>query len=287
MKYAFIATHRQEFRLTRLCQVLQVSRSGFYAWQRRPESSRAQHNRVLLTRMRVVHQETREAYGARKMWHCLRQEGFACGRHRVARLRRQAGLVAKRRRRFVCTTQARGGKVSRPNHLDQQFTVVEKNRVWCGDVTYVPTRTGWLYLAVLIDLYSRRVVGWSMSERQTVRLVVEAWRMAWQRRHPSAGLLHHSDQGNLYTAGLYHTALTRHGVQLSFSRKGCCYDNAVVESFFSTLKNELTHHQSFQDRTEARQAIFEYIECFYNRQRLHQTLGYCSPAAFERQAADS
>ena len=287
MKYAFIAAHRQEFRLTRLCQVLQVSRSGFYAWQGRPESPRAQQNRVLLARMQVVHQETREAYGARKMWQCLRQEGLACGRHRVARLRRLAGIVAQRRRRFVCTTQARREKASRPNQLDQQFAVPAINRVWCGDVTYIPTRVGWLYLAVLVDLYSRRVVGWSMSERQTVTLVVEAWWMAWQQRHPSVGLLHHSDQGKQYTAGLYQTLLTRQGVQLSFSRKGHCYDNAVVESFFSTLKNELTNHRSFQDRTEARQAIFDYIECFYNRQRLHQTLGYRSPVEFERQAEDS
>ena len=211
----------------------------------------------------------------------------ACGRHRVARLRRLAGIVAQRRRRFVRTTQARGEKVSRPNRLEQQFTVPARNRVWCGDVTYIPTRVGWVYLAVLVDLYSRRVVGWSMSDRQTVTLVVEAWRMAWQQRHPPVGLLHHSDQGNQYTAGLYQTLLTRQGVQLSFSRKGQCYDNAVVESFFSTLKNELTHHRSFHDRTEARQAIFDYIECFYNRQRLHQTLGYRSPVEFERQAEDS
>ncbi|GJL66417.1 MAG: transposase [Nitrospirales bacterium] len=282
MKYAFIETQRQEFPLTRLCQVLQVSRSGFYAWQRRPERHRAQQNRLLLARMQVVHQETREAYGARKMWQWLRQEGLACGRHRVARLRRQAGLVTKRRR-FVHTMQARGEKVARPNRLEQQVAVAEKNCVWCGDVTSIPTRAGWLYLAVLVDLYSRRVVGWSMSERQTVTLVVEAW----HQRHPAAGLWHHSDQGHQYTARLYHTGLTRHGVQLSFSRKGCCYDNAVAESFFSTLKNELTHHRSFQDRREARQAIFEYIACFYNRQRLPQTLGYRSPEQFEQEASDS
>ncbi len=287
MKYAFIRAHQQEFPIIRLCQVLQVSRSGFYTWQGRPESRRAQQNRVLLARMRVLHQQTREAYGARKMWYCLRQEGHACGRHRIAHLRRLAGLVAQRRRRYVRTTQARGEKVSRPNQLDQQFAVAEKNRVWCADVTYIPTRGGWLYLAVLVDLYSRRVVGWSMSEGQTVTLVVEAWRMAWQPRHPLAGLLHHSDQGNQYTAGLYQTVLRRQGVHLSFSRKGCCYDNAVVESFFSTLKNELIHQRSFQDPTEARQAIFEYIEGFYNRQRLHQTLGYCSPEEYEQQASDS
>lgn len=287
MKYAFIHAHREEFRITRLCQVLQVSRSGFYAWQGRPESRRAQENRVLLARMQVLHEATREAYGARKMWHCLRQEGQVCGRHRVARLRRLAGIVARRRRRFIRTIQARPEKVAIPNRLDRQFTVAGHNRVWAADLTYIPTRAGWLYLAVLLDLYSRRVVGWSMSERQTVTVVVDAWHMAWQQRRPTAGLLHHSDQGNQYTATLYQTLLRRRGVVLSCSRKGNCYDNAVVESFFSTLKNELTHHRAFQDRTEARQAIFEYIEGFYNRQRLHQTLGYRSPEEFEQQASDS
>ncbi len=287
MKYAFIHAHRQEFRITRLCHVLQVSRSGFYAWQGRPESPRAQQNRELLTHMQQLHHHTREAYGARKMWHLLKQEGYVCGRHRIVRLRRVAGIVAQRRRRFVRTIHARPEKVSIPNQLNREFTVAQKNRVWAADITYIPTRAGWLYLAVLLDLYSRRVVGWAMSERQTTTLVVEAWRMAWEQRHPVDGLLHHSDQGNQYTASLYRTILTRRGVVLSLSRKGNCYDNAVVESFFSSLKNELTHDRSFQDRTEARQAIFQYIEGFYNRTRLHQTLGYRSPEVFEQQAGDS
>jgi len=287
MRYAFIQQHRQEFRVTRLCHVLQVSRSGFYAWQGRPERQRAQQNRDLLTHMQRLHQQTREAYGARKMWHLLKQTGHACGRHRVARLRRVAGMVARRRRRFVRTIQARPKKISIPNQLNREFTVAQKNRVWAADITYIPTRAGWLYLAVLLDLYSRRVVGWAMRERQTTTLVVEAWRMAWEQRHPAEGLLHHSDQGNQYTATLYRTILTRRGIQLSLSRKGNCYDNAVGESFFSTLKNQLTHDCSFQDRAEARQAIFQYIEGFYNRTRLHQTLGYCSPEEFERQAGDS
>ncbi len=287
MKYAFIHAHRQEFRVTRLCHTLQVSRSGFYAWQQRPESRRGQQNRDLVDRMQVLHQQTREAYGARKMWHLLKSESQEYGRHRVARLRQLAGIVARRRQRFVRTIQARPEKVFIPNHLDRQFTVAEKNRVWASDLTYMPTRAGWLYLAVLLDLYSRRVVGWSMSERQSATLVVDAWRMAWLQRQPGTGLPHHSDQGNQYTASLYRTLLTRRGVVLSLSRKGNCYDNAVVESFFSTLKNELTHHQPFQDRTEARRAIFEYIEGFYNRKRLHQTLGYRSPEKFEQHAGDS
>ena len=287
MKYAFIQQQQQEFPVTRLCTTLQVSRSGFYAWQRRPESPRAHQNRKLLDQMCTLHQATREAYGARKMWQLLQQAGQRCGRHRVARLRREAGLVARRRQRFVRTTQARSPKPSLPNHLNQDFTVAAKNRVWVADLTYIPTRAGWLYLAVLLDLYSRRVVGWAMSERQTTTLVVDAWRMAWAQRRPKPGLLHHSDRGNQYTASVYQTLLQRRGVVLSWSGKGNCYDNAVVESFFSTLKNELTHERAFQDRLEARQAIFEYIEGFYNRQRLHQSLGYQSPEAFERQAGDS
>ena len=287
MRYAFIQQHQQEFRVTRLCATLQVSRSGFYAWQRRPASARAQQNRELVLYMQRVHQQTREAYGARKMWQVLKRAGYACGRHRVARLRREAGLVTRRRQRFVRTSQARPEHVFLPNQLNQQFTVAEKNRVWAADITYIPTRAGWLYLAVLLDLYSRRVVGWAMGERQTTTLVVDAWRMAWAQRRPSSGLLHHSDRGKQYKASLYQTILRRRGVVLSVSGKGNCYDNAVVERFFSTLKNELTHERSFQDRLQARQAIFEYIEGFYNRTRLHQTLGYRSPEEFEGQESDS
>jgi transposase InsO family protein len=287
MKYGFIQAHHRNFRVTRMCRVLQVSRSGFYAWQRRAESPRAQVNRALLDRIRILHQQTREAYGARKMWHLLQREGVACGRHRVARLRRLAGLVAWRRRRYVRTVQARHEVPAIPNRLARQFNVPAKNRVWAGDLTFIPTRAGWLYVAVLLDLYSRRVVGWAMSEGQSPTVVIEAWLMAWRQRRPAAGLLHHSDQGKQYTASLYQTLLARRGVILSLSRKGNCYDNAPVESFFSTLKNELVRQRQFQNQAEARHAIFEYIEGFYNRQRLHQALGYRSPEEFEQQASDS
>src|SRR5438093_436918 len=214
----------------------------------RPASGRAQANQRLIDRMRLLHQQTREAYGARKMWHVLRREGVACGRHRVARLRRLAGLVALRRRRYVRTVQARQQEPAMiPNRLAQRFAVPAKNRVWAGDLTFIPTRTGWLYVAVLLDLYSRRGVGWAMRGRQSPTVVIEAWLMAWRHRRPAAGLLHHSDQGNQYTASLYQTLLTRRGVILSMSRKGNCYDNAPVESFFSTLKNELVRHRQFQN----------------------------------------
>jgi transposase InsO family protein len=234
--------------------------------------------------MRVLHQQTREAYGARKMWQLLNREGLACGRHRVARLRRLAGIVALRRRRYIRTVQIRQhGTPAIPNRLNQQFAVSAKNCVWAGDLTFVPTRRGWLTVAVLLDLYSRRVVGWAMSPRQTLSVVVEAWWMAWQRRRPAPGLVHHSDQGNQYRASLYQTLLARRGVVVSMSRRGNCYDNAPVESFFSALKNELVHHRQFQNQAEAQTAIVDYIERFYNRQRLHQALGYRSPEEFEQQ----
>jgi transposase InsO family protein len=267
-----------------MSQVLQVSRSGFYAWQQQTASPRAQANQALIVRMRVLHQQTREAYGARKMWQLLKREGLICGRHRVARLRRLAGIVALRRRRYVRTVQVRQHEIPViPNHLNQHFAVAAKNRVWAGDLTFVPTRTGWLTVAVLLDLYSRRVVGWAMSSRQTLSVVVEAWWMAWQHRRPAPGLVHHSDQGNQYRATLYQAILARRGVVPSMSRKGNCYDNAPVESFFSSLKNELVRHRQFQNQAEAQVAIENYIDQFYNRQRLHQALGYRSPEEFERQ----
>ena len=284
MKYRFMQTHQREFRLTRMCRVLQVSRSGFYAWERRGTSPRTQANQALIERMRILHYQTREAYGARKMWQLLNRDGLVCGRHRVARLRRLAGIVALRRRRYVRTVQARQQETPAiPNRLNQQFAVSAKNRVWAGDLTFVPTRTGWLTVAVLLDLYARRIVGWAMSPRQTLSVVVEAWWMAWQHRRPAPGLVHHSDQGNQYRATLYQTILTRRGVVLSMSRKGNCYDNAPVESFFSSLKNELVRHRQFQTQAEAQAAIEDYIDRFYNRQRLHQALGYRSPEEFERQ----
>jgi transposase InsO family protein len=280
--------HHREFRLTRMCQVFQVSRSGFYAWQHRAVSPRARANQALMERMRVLHPQTREAYGARKRWHLLNREGLICGRHRVARLRRLAGIVALRRRRYVRTVQVRQHETPAiPNRLNQPFAVSAKNRVWAGDLTFVPTRTGWLTVAVLLDLDSRHIVGWAMSPRQTLSVVVEAWWMAWQRRRPVPGLVHHSDQGHQYRASLYQTLVARRGVVVSMSRKGNCYDNAPVESFFSSLKNELVRHRQFHDQAEARQAIVEYIEGFYNRQRLHQALGYRSPEEFEKMTGES
>jgi len=264
--------------------VLQVSRNGYYDWRDRPESKRSRDNRAALTQIREVHTQSREAYGGLKTWRELRAKGFRWGRHRIARLRREAGVEARRKRRFRITTQSRAGGVAADNRLKQRFEAKAVNRIWVGDITFVPTAEGWLYLAVLIDLYSRRVVGWAMSERIDQQLVLDALNMALLQRRVKPGLIHHSDQGRQYSSAAYQAVLQRHRMIASMSRRGNCYDNAVAESFFSSLKNELIHHSTFRTRHEARTAIFEYIEVFYNRQRRHQSLDFISPIDYERNA---
>mgnify|MGYP000026378353 CR=1 FL=1 len=216
-----------------------------------------------------------------KTWEALRKAGEECGRHRVARLRQRYGIQAKRLRRFRSGYTARNSEPAAPNLLNRNFVASAPNRVWAGDITFIATREGWLHLAVLLDLYSRRVVGWSMGATMNRTLVIDALTMAIEHRRPASGLIHHTDQGMLYATGAYRAVLTQHGRIASMSRKGDCYDNAVVESFFSNLKNELTWHCRYQNRDEARAAIFDYIEVFYNRQRLHQTLDYVSPVRYE------
>jgi transposase InsO family protein len=231
--------------------------------------------------MRQLHAQTKERYGAVKLWRALTAEGLACGRHRVARLRRVHGLVARRVRRFRLVVERHQFAPPAPNHLQQVFTAPAPNRIWAGDLTAIATRAGWLYLAVVLDLYSRRVIGWAMSATPDKQVAIAALQMALARRQPAPGLIHHTDQGALYTSGAYQQVLTQQGLVASMSRKGNCYDNAVVESFFSTLKNELVHDRDYHTREEARAEVFEFIEVFYNRQRLHQTLGYVSPVQFE------
>jgi putative transposase len=264
-----------------MCAVLKVSRNGYYDWLDRPDSKRCKENRVVLSQIRAVHDRSRQAYGALKTWRELRAKGFKWGRHRVARLRREAGIEARRKRRFRITTQSRAGVVAAKNRLKQRFKAKAVNRVWVGDITFVPTAEGWLYLAVLIDMYSRRVVGWAMSERIDQQLVLDVLNMALLQRTVKPGLIHHTDQGRQYSSAAYQAVLEQHGMVASMSRRGNCYDNAVAESFFSSLKNELIHHHTFRTRDEARTAIFEHIEVFYNRQRRHQSLDYCSPVDYE------
>ena len=264
-----------------MCRILSVSRSGYYDWTGRPASRRTQSDRHLLRHIRRVHEQSRQHYGILKCWKQLNREGIGCGRDRVARLRREQSIYSKRRRRYVVTTRSKHRHWTAPNRLQRDFTAARANAVWVGDVTFINTRRGWLYLAVLLDLYSRKVVGWSMRDRNDGQLVKDCLDMALIQRRPQSGLIHHTDQGATYAMQSYRQALTARGIISSMSRKRDCWDNAVAESFFSNIKNELTYWCIFQSRDEARAAIFDYIEVFYNRQRLHQTLGYISPEEYE------
>jgi len=281
MKYQCVAAYQAEHRLTRLCQTLGVSRSGYYAWRHRPASLRARANARLVGQMQQLHRQTKARYGAVKLWRALRLAGVPCGRHRVARLRRQHGLIAQRVRRFRVMIEHHQFAPPAPNRLQQVFVAPAPNRIWAGDLTAIATRAGWVYLAVILDLYSRRVIGWAMSPRPDQHVALTALQMAMTHRRPEPGLIHHTDQGATYTSMAYQRQLVQTGLVVSMSRKGNCYDNAVVESFFSTLKNELVHERDYHTREEAQTEVFEFIEVFYNRQRLHQTLGYVSPVQFE------
>ena len=287
MKYAFIRTHESVHRVTRLCAALAVSRSGYYAWRDRVPSARTREDGRLLPLLRQLHREMREQYGAVKLWREAQGRGIPCGRHRVARLRKLGTLEAKRVRRFRVIVEHHQLPPPAPNLLEQQFVAPALNRIWVGDITLVSTRAGWLYVAVLLDLCSRRVIGWAMREKPDQQVTLEALAMAVRQRRVQPGLIHHSDQGAQYSCGAYQQRLATLGITPSMSRKGNCYDNAVAESFFSTLKNELIHHQTYHTRDEARREIFAFIEGFYNRQRLHQSLGYLSPLEFERQLGES
>jgi transposase InsO family protein len=282
VKYEFIETHRGELNVRMLCRLLSVSTGGYYDWCGRGESARTLRDRDLLTHIHRVHADRRQAYGAVKTWRELNDRGIACGKHRVARLRRSHGIEARRKRRFRVMVEHHHTAPAAPNLVQQTFRTSAADQVWVGDMTFIRTRTGYVHLAVLLDLYSRRVVGWSMGEKPNLAVVLNALRMALLQRQPVRDLIHHTDQGSQYTARAYRDVLQANHVSASMSSKGNPYDNAVAESFFSNLKNELVHHCDFASREEARSAIFDYIEIFYNRQRMHQTLGYLSPMQFEQ-----
>lgn len=284
MRFALIDAKKAKFSVSDLCRVLQVRRSGYYAWLKRSESARTKDDRLLAIEVAAVFAENKKRYGSPRVHRELRKRGRRVCRHRVARLMREQRLQARARRKSVRTTHSNPGLPTAPNLLERDFTAEAPNRVWAGDVTYLPTREGWLYLAVLLDLYSRRVVGFAMSEHNDEVLTLAALRMALDQRRPKSGLVHHSDRGSTYASGAYQDELATHELVCSMSRKGDCWDNAVVESFFSSLDIECENGDLFPSRTAARREVTEYILGFYNPTRLHSTLGYLSPMEYERAA---
>ncbi|HLM43525.1 MAG TPA: IS3 family transposase [Myxococcaceae bacterium] len=281
VKFEFIDAEKAHFPVDFMCQQLGVSRSGYYAWKERPESERDKADRDLAEVVTRIHRDSRGTYGSPRVHAELRARGQRVSRKRVARLMNENDIAARKRRRFVRTTDSRHDQPVAPNILERNFSPGQPNSTWATDMTYVWTGQGWLYLAVVMDLFSRKVVGWSMSERIDRHLVLNALDMALKGRQPPQGLLHHSDRGSQYASTDYQQALAARGIQCSMSRKGNCWDNAVVESFFSSLKQELVYTTDFATHEQARLALFEYIEVFYNRQRRHSSLGYVSPVDFE------
>lgn len=282
MKYGFIEKQASQHGVVRLCLALGVSRGGYYSWLSRTESQKAGQDRQLLLRIRASFRDSRHRYGSPRVHAELREQGVRCGRHRVARLMRKDRLQARPRRRFKSTTQSSHAHAVAANELKRQFEVATLDTCWAVDITYIWTQEGWVYLAVVLDLCSRRIVGWSLSDRITEALTLEALDQALAHRRPQKGLLHHSDRGSQYASREYRKRLADAGLKASMSRRGDCWDNAVVESFFSSLKTELFGGGPWpQTRKEARRELFEYIEVFYNRKRLHSALGYLSPSQFE------
>jgi len=277
-----IAEHQEEFPVTRMCEVLNVSPSGYYAWRKRPVSAREMANQELLKRIEAVYNDSYGTYGSPRIYRELKAQGVACSENRVARLMRLYHIRAKQTRRYKATTKRNKAHPAAPNLLKQDFIAERPNHKWLADITYIPTLEGWLYLAAILDLYTRRIVGWAMSERMTSDLTMAALKMAIYRRQPGPGLIHHSDQGSQYTDGAYQALLKDHGIQVSMNGVGSWYDNAPMESFFGTLKSEWVYHCLYHTRDEARPDLFFYIEAFYNRRRRHSALGYLSPEAYEQ-----
>ena len=282
MRFQFIDDHRKVFSVTRMCKALRVSPSGYYAWRSRPVSAREMANRELVKKIETVYYDSYETYGSPRVYHELKAQDVACSENRIARLMRLRGLRAKQVRRYKGTTKRNKRHPVAPNLLKRDFRADRPDHKWLTDITYIPTQEGWLYLAVILDLYNRGIVGWAMSERMTSALTINALQMAIRERRPGGGLIHHSDQGSQYTDGTYQALLKDHGIQASMNGVGTWYDNAPMESFFGTLKSELVHHRVYHTRDEARPDLFFYIEAFYNRRRRHSSLDYLSPEAYEQ-----
>lgn len=282
MRYAFIAQHQQSWPVAVLCEVLEVSRSGFYLYRQQQSTRRIDPTEVaLLARVQAIHAQTRHSYGSRRMAKQLQDEGHAVGRAKARRLMRQAGIAVRRTKRYLVTTDSRHRFPIAPNLVARQFDVAQPDQVWATDITYLWTAEGWLYLAIVMDLFARKVVGWAMSEHIDAVLVQHALVMALGRRQPPEGLIHHSDRGSQYACTAYQHLLAQYGICGSMSRKGDCLDNAVVERFFGSLKREWTGHCQYATRYEAKSDVIAYIEMFYNSSRKHSYLGYMSPNAYE------
>jgi putative transposase len=282
--FRFVAARKAEHSVKTMCRVLGVSRSGFHAWERRPACRRELDDRELVESIKRIHARSRQTYGARRIHAELAHDGVRVGRKRVERLMRQAALSGLVKRSRGRTTVRVAGVRCAPDLVARDFRPPAPDRLWVADITYVRTWEGWLYLAAVVDCYSRRVVGWSVADHMRAELVVDALEMAVSRRKPDAGLVHHSDQGSQFVSLVFGQRCRDIGIEVSMGSKGCCFDNAVAESFFKTLKGDLIHRRSWPTKAEARTAIFEWIEVFYNRQRLHSTLGYLSPVRYEEQS---
>jgi putative transposase len=281
VRFAFIDEEKATWPVDALCEVLAVSRSGFYAWRRRPTSTRALDDAQLVVDIKAAHRAGRGNYGSPRVLRALRKQGKRVGKKRIERLMRREGIVGKKRKKFCVTTNSRHADPIAPNVLQRDFAAARPNEAWVTDVTYVWTHEGWLYLAAILDLYSRRIVGWATSANNDTQLALAALARAKGSRMRLLGLVHHSDRGSVYASGDYRDALKAIGAVASMSRKGDCWDNAVAESFFATIKGEMLDERDFETRAEASAAITEYIDAFYNVSRLHSTIGYVSPIEFE------
>ncbi len=274
--------YKKEFKIKTMARVLEVSRSGYYGWLKQKQSNRGQERMFLTENITRVFNESKRSYGSPRVYRQFKLEGISCGRHRIARLMRDLNLIARKKRKYKKPVTTRHDRSFAVNVLSQQFAYTKPNQAWVSDVSYFWTKSGWLHLAIVMDLFSRKVIGWAMGGHVDKNLTTEAFKMAIINRNPKHKFIHHSDQGAEYTNNEYQNILKNHGIISSMSRSGNCYDNAVAESFFKTIKVELAKKQKFNTVEEARAAIFEYIEIFYNRKRLHSTLDYTSPVDYER-----
>lgn len=285
MIYCFVADHRHEFRVSKMCSTLGVSKSGFYEWMGRTDTPQKHRKEKMKNQIRQIHKQSKGRYGSPKITAILRQNGMRISERTVTRYMKEMGLRSNTVKKYKATTHSKHNLPVYPNLLNQHFTVSQRGEVWVSDITYVHTQAGWLYLATVMDLFSRRIIGWAMSDRMTKALVIRALKRAFQTQTPTPGLIHHSDRGSQYAALDYQALLRAHGIRTSMSRKGNCYDNACIESFHSIIKKELIHHENYATRTEASMSILEYIVSFYNYERIHSYLNYLSPIEFEKRYA--